>query len=907
MAMFNRRAENELNLTAPLPAPRFIAWWAWTGVGTAGLLGLLAWAGEDHRAWGDTSWDDWMWPPVQNLIGWLGQVCGGLGRVFKESEGLPIGQRMAFIAYILLLLYVYWRATRAWVAYKPGPVDVQKLEDATPTDLVSPPIDDLTAEFRRHLSESSMYAPTTLPAQAPETSFLELLGDIEIEPNKLGTILPRLLSRLRPKLAYRVGGVLRVREEEPDRLGVTVTVTAYVFGGSRAMTVWASDWDEVIHKAGCWVVSTLLPVTRAGRRPPWRPWWGRELKPELYEAYQKAVWYGRAGRYHEALARYYEAIRLDPVNPYLRAELAEVQEKLHLHIDALDTCQRALSLDGQTAHHYNKRLWERCWKPSPRRLRYLIHPRRFRQTLGLRYRNSIILGTSDVTAKQWCNQGSSSSRTRKALIPVLEDRYWQTAVGLPKIEPRGHFARISEDDERGARERIRSALREQAEAEVRLIFQRASAQETQRLAADDRRARVFGLYWIDSLWSRIRFLWPSAYVQSVRGAQQSLTQGAFRVNQKVWGPLRLATATASIDDEAAAPESWRRPYAWRTGPVIKQKDMKVADLDHWIGRARRRLFIWPRRDWLTYYNSACVYAVAMDPGFTFRDGSEDNKGDSKNGLIERAVRRLEKAVLVPRGGFTTVERTWLVKEDPDLAPLRGEERFKSFARTAYPRPHVSDQTPPIDWTAGQKRDYDYRLLEKTAKVMEQVWLRRSANAADNDVRSAATWLRAESELWQWTQKIAAADRIRQWRDRVELVRSVQVISDPAVCATSGFPPPMLPDGAGRDGRESSEDHSKVLARLEEHTRTGSDLCSRNEEWIDMLTEAAADGVGSLETKNVRELSIRYAAIWQTLCDWLARQAPHGKGEDAFLKALDLIPEPGRKSGSVPRGRKKLLM
>ncbi|MEU5238521.1 hypothetical protein ACH4UR_29845 [Streptomyces lydicus] len=63
--------------------------------------------------------------------------------------------------------------------------------------------------LRHRLSDSSMYPPATLPAQAPAESFLELLGDIEIDPDELGTALPKLLSRLRPQLAYRVSGILQ--------------------------------------------------------------------------------------------------------------------------------------------------------------------------------------------------------------------------------------------------------------------------------------------------------------------------------------------------------------------------------------------------------------------------------------------------------------------------------------------------------------------------------------------------------------------------------------------------------------------------------------------------------------------------------------------------------------------------
>lgn len=138
--MFNGRADNERSLTAPLPAPRFVAWWVWSGVGFAGLIAALYWAGAGRTAW-----------TGKGPIGFLGQVFGGLGAVFKPGShgGTSIGARLAFFLVMLLLLYLLWRATRAWLAYKPGAVNVQQLEDATPEGTPKPCDTDLTARLRR--------------------------------------------------------------------------------------------------------------------------------------------------------------------------------------------------------------------------------------------------------------------------------------------------------------------------------------------------------------------------------------------------------------------------------------------------------------------------------------------------------------------------------------------------------------------------------------------------------------------------------------------------------------------------------------------------------------------------------------------------------------------------------------
>ncbi|TJZ51903.1 hypothetical protein FCH28_18755 [Streptomyces piniterrae] len=882
--MFNGR-ENERSLTAPLPAPRFMAWWWWSGLGFAGLFAALWWAGADRP------------PAWRSPFGFVGQIFGGLGAIFQpNSRGAPIGARLAFFLVLLLLLYVLWRATRAWLAYKPGSVDVQPLEDATPEGTPKPSDADLTARLRRRLSDSSMYPPATLPAQAPAESFLELLGDVEIDPQKLGTVLPKLLGRVRPKLAYRVSGILQFRESPlPDQYGMTVTVTAFLFGGSRATAVWGSDWDDVVRKAGSWIISTMLPVTRAGRRPPWRQWWGRELKPELYEAYQAANELSRAGRHHEALEQYFSAVRLDPTNPYLRAELAETQEKMGLHIDALDTCQRALTLDGQDARRYGKRLWQSRWSPHWRRLRYFRHPRLHRELLGLRYRNSIILGTSETTARQWCQrEGSNGDRTHEHLIPLLVERYWPTAVSLDgggALRMRERW-RQHKDRKGSGQNSLRRILENRTnEAEVRLIFQRAAIQETTRLAADDAWARVW-LYWPVRLWSRIRVLWPSSYYQSVRGPRPSVTRGAFQINRRVWGPLRLAWASCDYGIESS--QKWRRGYAWRRpGARISWEKLKVRSLRR---KLRHVTWLGSRHDWHTHYNTACVYAVAMHGHHTAETLQE---------LAESAVAHLELAAQATRGSLAMVERSWMVEDDPDLDVLRGEETlenelFNNFVRTAYPSAEPIEKTAPSDRCDKQLREYDYRLLEEIAEVMQQVWNLRSEKY-EVDIQCATEWLRVERGIWESIRQISDDANKRRWQDRVSLIRYIQTNCQPTSSSSPGFPPPLAPDAsANPNGLPSSDVIDRRLALLKRYldatrTSTTSDDGQR------ILRDAGADGVARLNARTIRELSTGYAAAWQTLDDWLREESAY----KSFRDALDNVPLLTRRSPSTLHRRSPL--
>ncbi|MEU5471766.1 hypothetical protein [Streptomyces lydicus] len=880
--MFNGRADNERSLTAPLPAPRFVAWWVWSGIGFAGLLAALDTAGARRPAWHD-----------DGVVGYLGRVFGGLGAVFKPGShgGASIGTRLAVFLVILLVLYLLWRATRAWLAYKPGAVDVQQLEDATPEGTPKPRDTDLTARLRHRLSDSSMYPPATLPAQAPAESFLDLLGDVEIDPEKLGTALPKLLSRLRPQLAYRVSGILQFRESPlPDQYGATVTVTAFLFGGSRTTTVWGSDWDDVIRKAGSWIISTLLPVTRAGRLPPWRRWWGREIKPELYEAYQSANELSRAGHCHEALEQYFRAVRLDPTNAALRAELAEIQERMGLHIDALDTCQRALTLDGQSARRYRKRLWQNRWIPHWRRLRYFRHPRLHREMLGLRYRNSIILGTSETTAEQWCaHAGTNGAHTREHLTPILVERYWPAAAGLP-----GTAASLPRKARKKAgQDWLRETLESENEAAVRLVMQRAALQETARLAADDAWARIW-LYWPAWLWSWARFFWPAAYHQSARGTQPSVTRGAFQINRRVWAPLRLAWASTECG-VMPHPQKWRRKYSWRSpGSRLGWDALDVPAL-------RRRLatapWIGSRRDWHTHYNTACVYAVAMNA----------NRHDRllQRKLARYAVAHLDQAVQATCGRAAAVERSWMVDEDPDLALLRRKGTrpnalFNNFVRTVYPSAEAFEQSPPSSRSDKQLREYDYRLLEEIAKVMQQVWNQRS-ETADVDIQQATEWLRAERKLWNSLHGISADASRRRWQDRVTLIRYVQANFQPMSSSSPDFPPPLVPDEtASPNGVPALTAIEETLAALHDDM-TKARAYAMSDAGQRLLRERAADGVTRLDTKTVHRLSTGYAAAWQTLDDWLEGEAAH----TAFRHALRDVPRLTRRRVTALRDGKRL--
>ncbi|MFD9209919.1 hypothetical protein ACFVZM_27040 [Streptomyces sioyaensis] len=876
--------------TSPLLVPRVAAWRAAAVTTTLWVLAAAWWAGEATHAW------------VASEV--APRTLSGLAAFFGGSHISP-GMRLGGLLLVLLALYAWWRATRSALGYRPGPVDVQQLVDAT-SDATPPPVDDLTSHLRMQLSESSLYPPTTVPAEAPPTSFLDLLGDVDLE--KFGTAIPRLVGRLRPKLAYRISGVLRTREHATEPYGITVTLTAYVFSGARATTVWGREWEQVTSRAAYWVVASLLPVTSAGRRPPWQQWWARELPPELLRAYQEAKSLSSRQRYDEALQRYDDALKHDPQNPYIRAEFAGVQEKLELPLDALVTCQRGLTLDGQTADRYNNRLWVR-WRLPPRRFRYLCHPHRFQEVLGLRYRNAIILGTSERVVEEWYKkeaEGRSDEEdhtVRDDLRQVLVERYWPAAVDFALADERPRTAATYDTQhevERAAKNWLTRQLTptqadEDAQQQVRVVFHRASVQELYRLAQDDLLARIAGGTWLLWLRQSVRWLWPPAYAQ---GAPSSLpsTHVTLVINRDVWAPLRLTWAVSDLQKQRemptlppyhAKPHRWcgraysrhEHEFSWSTTARASEK------IETRIHRAlKRRIwrpFSWPALEWQDHYNAACVYAVAMN---RFPESSARLR-DYRH-QAELAVEQLEKAVLRAESGFTMLERSWLLFEDPDLNRLRRDPFFLNFERTTYPRAPRVDRERPRSTVRHLKDSYVRRLLIDAAQVMEQTWQRRSKSGhVTIDVLS--DWLHTEEKAWDHFLTLARGPH-DDWAARANLIQAVQQ-SDPVATAHSEFPPRMLQDVDAEAYDGSLADLLKSMAEaLEENEKNSTSM--RCHDWYMILDDAIAAGMTQMPTAKIHTLCTQYAAAWLRLGTRL-RLAEDGETAAKFREAVHRIPEP----------------
>ncbi|MEU1377726.1 hypothetical protein ABZ442_29350 [Streptomyces triculaminicus] len=854
-----RHTSSEMSL---LPLPHFKRRTALALLGFAALLWALHAVGGSapQQSTGNG------WGPFGSVVEWCMQCLAGVGALLKGGDkGALIEERLGCLLLFLVVLVLLRRAMLGWYAYRPGPVDVRALAASDPD--VEPKIEGLTAQLRKHLSETNLYPPTSLPAEPPAANFLDLLGDIDAEPTKLGTSLVRLVSRIRPRIAYTIRGVLRVREREPSR-GVTITVTSYVTRGSRTETLWEGTWEDAVRSAGNWVMASLVPVTRAARRPPWEGWRGRDLPPGLFAAYQEGRRLSRERKFDDALERYYAALRFDPANLYLRTQIAATQEQLWLHIDALETYYGAMLLDGCTAGQRERLLTAAPWDP---RRRFWRRPRWRRQgLLEVRYRFAVLLGVAERTATQWCVGPSSDrryprrARTRdqicEALAPALANRYWR--IFTDWLPPKVRTEASEEERVKGWIADLLGAYRKGQEPLVRLVLQSASVAEMRQVT-------------IDSLWCNL----PSLVGF---GCQGTLTRPSLRLNRDVWAPLRLAWVVAASPYRVTGGTP-----AWLTSPSELQREVRRA-LDWPFAASKQRIENWfprPRRPWQDSYNAACVYAVAMNhPRF----GESD-----RTGLAALAVRDLEDATRMDRRGTHALMRSWLLVQDADLSELRGRPCFVRFEREAYPHA-APDHHRPGRPVAAEMQAYHCATLRSTARIMEHTWRARKGRVFA-EPHNVAQWLRDDHEVWDAVGRFAR-EAGSDWRDRERLVEIVRRVADPALPSAYGLPPglPELDDlldeawfvgGAAADGWADDFDRwADGRLSVTGHALTNGPLVAaadltpghRCEQWL----EAA---------RRDRALSLFLArpALWQMCWDFEAAWRALGDQFDPGRQGRDL--------------------
>lgn len=679
------------------------------------------------------------------------------------------------------------RMLRHRSAAGPGPIEITALREAP-----GPPPEELTAALCNALTSVHLASPSTIPGESAPQDFITDVHTVAASASPWGLLLAAATAFL-PGRAYRVSLVVRTSEAK-NTCGLTIEVTNRYSSDVSVATVWGPTWSAVMEHAACHVAAHILPRTRLCRQPPWTPWHGVELDPELFHHFTEARRLARVGRFEEALDHFDRAAALDPRNPYIRFEKATILEQLGLHIDALAVYVDVVTMESW--HH--EALWKRYRQRFGDGLYKDARPRRFRPSPNgatavrlARYGMIGALGASQRIAAQW----------RTPPRPGQEPHQPAQNRPTPGMQSQG---RRREDAERIV-SRLRPLLRayaaimirehgildpagiplsdiERSPELLRRVLQFAALVEAKDLVDDCR----------PPWWRRWRPLsrsrWPH-HPPAVSGTTiRALLPWAalqYRYLETLHSRGLAAAHRADPKSTNADPESTNAetiftasPWLARLAalPPLRERHPGLApEIGRWpAGRwppppdLVTRLVIPrpPRRwGWLEHYNAACVFAVSMvtpemfllDPDLVDEPAAKDHQN-----LVRRAVNQLELAVVASESQFAAGRAPWFRYGDQDLEDLRVTPEYQTFIDRFLP-----DVAPlarlPRNVELLAITGHLFRLVERYARLRKESW---EAHAKDQPV--PAKELLREADWWIRLREFCRD--YRDWPTRRDLIQ-----------------------------------------------------------------------------------------------------------------------------------------
>jgi hypothetical protein len=495
----------------------------------------------------------------------------------------------------------------------------------------------------------------------------------------------------------------------------------------------------------------------------------------LFDFYQRATWLVSQRRYDEALAAYHAALGHDPSNVYIRLEIASVQEKLDLHLDALVTYDDVITICGQ-----GRRRLARWWKvtPSPQRSSRRVRRQQDVALLVARYRHALVLGLGDALASTWW--------PTLPVAPVAGDVRVRHRATL-RCAVRVRFARYLEPVVTGGGRRgahLVTGVADDLLADNVVELSRSTSDSDARCR---QRANRVGLrsylcalsqYEIERLIADCRFIRLLHWIRW-RRMSRVLPMNALRLCL-VWILLRRAMAdvdrrTGMVPRPPAGTARWRPRvpdlFVNDRWPPDPERLAKAVHTMSWF-RSRHQ------RSWTACYNAACVYAVAMmavgkrgAPDDRWRARSDEAlRGDDRTKVACRAVNELYHATTASHSGWLAEHQSWLLEEDPDIDALRDHELFQVFEMVTFApagprirprRAHVWEQVA-----------YVSRLVHDIATYRADFWRARAHDEPPED-HTVAGWRAADRRAWadlhalavsrqDWSSRNTAVVASRMW-------------------------------------------------------------------------------------------------------------------------------------------------
>lgn len=737
----------------------------------------------------------------------------------------PLANTPTSIAVLTLLAIATILAFRSWrlrrLALRPGPIVVHDLIDQC---VEKPPVGPLTTLFRRRLAQVGLHRPGPMPADTDPTTALELIRSAGRERTPIA-VLAGLLEAAFPRSAYAVHGALVTRERAP-RYGCVIQVVTLPIGASAPRPEWGATWEAAVESAAYAASALVIPRTRQAKRAPWLGWRRRAMPAEFVKHYVRAERRSSDRRYDEGLAGYYRALEHDAANLDLRLEIGQLQEKLGLWLDALETYSSIIEV--AEARRGTGSLRERR---ARRRTDFLA-----------RYRRAILLGFGEPLSAQWCrtNTPSAGRTERDTERDALRRRLTNTLASW-KDDFGAATPALEGEDLEFLRTAVGKEVDSPEELWVRRFFQVASWYESERLTTRFRPGDT-GLapasLRVANLWSQLRL---AATIQA----------GTCRVDDN-WGSTR---GDAYVDSELL-----HKPAALEK--EVRKRLFGRASLGRYGVRTPWQPLTRVSK-WSTRYNAACTYAVALAA-----NAGNANTGKAQAKLAELAVGELRAAFACTGPDGIASRRDWVLNGDPDLDHLRPTAQFLEFEATFMP----SDSIPPERPTAKRRyiemRRYTARLLAQTAHRMEQCWHSRSHRMyASVDAHTALDWWTMELEAWERVKETSAD--YRHWQTRAELIDAVArwFPSDPLRVRHPTYGDKPL-DVKGEDVDEAV---ANALLRAQERVDQApayiDGIVKRGETTRGHLSDSDERG-RPIEKTAAQDLCARQAAAWGRLREWM---------------------------------------
>lgn len=722
--------------------------------------------------------------------------------------------------------------TLLWLAWRPGSIHVSDFSAGCA--LTGATAEQLTMQFRRRLATLHLQSPTPVPGAPAASDFLDVLdGGRADSRNILGTLVS-LMRAAKPSYAYAVRGVLLKRE---DRLGhgVAIEVVRLPSEGVTATTVWDETWDRALHRAADEATAAILPQTRACRAP-WGVWRGHVMPAELVHVYEEAGSLERERRYDEALERYYDALKADPMNMVLRLRVGQLQERLGLFLDALATYVGICATDKPAGVRRPRVMYRGTGRRERRRA-----------LLSARYRRNVLLG-GRVLAEQWRRLTEDPERPTER---ELQRKRLRQCLGSLLRSDLERFLLTSDSEQFRHTTPLNTLLGEPTGDDEELFLELREV--LARYALSDSRS----LHWL------VR--------RRVFDRRSTLTPATVRLTEECIR-LRLAFVCSSRGNPS---DSWP--------PSATALDKRVNRIEHGWMR-----FLGIRRSfgrWHEHFNAACVYALPL---------LENIEGDVAAGLAKRSVKHLERATARADSAFIASRRDWLLSEDPDFKGLRAREEFAEFEVMHLPSSSITPRRPTnVQQLEGSR--YVRELLITAAGQWQEVWRTRRTNLSEApDVQLVLDWFGDELRAWDSVRTVSR--HYHHSGSRLKLIRNLQEGArrygrpSPAI----GFPPYELQplDGAlvrtncdEAAIREISAGHERLEALSAILGEDRSDECEQMladlERWRTTLRheDAAARRAPLALT---RRLCDQHAALWHFLEQWAeADQSGMASAESDF--------------------------